>query len=184
MRSALPAHVAKLLEPATVTVFAAAHDAAIAKGATVGLALVRGFEAVEPQRQVVQKYRCKLELFRKEAAAQVFYAWASVVEKDGVEVVDHEGMSWSAEDMERASWDFCASGGAHGVRHQSIATGSELVGSLAFTADLQKALGIDLHRIGWLVGFRTDDALWQQIESGELPMLSIGGSGFIEDIAS
>ena len=125
----------------------------------------------------------KLELFSKDRAAQVFYAWATVIEKDGVEVVDHDGDSWSAEEMEETAWAFNAASGVHGIRHGAIAEGSELVASIPFTADLQKALGIDLGRVGWLVGYRVaDSGLWSDIESGVLPMVSIGASGLRESV--
>ncbi len=187
----LPAHVSKEIPNEYQRAFAAAHDRSLAAGDSEGLALVKGFKAVpQPGRPVIVA-KCKLEttdqlrqLFAKQRAAQVFYAWASVVEKDGVTVSDSEGDGWDAAGMEVAAWNFTAAGGSHGIAHEEIADGSELVASIPFTKDLQEALGIDLGRVGWLVGFRVADPdLWDQIEKGELPMLSIGGSGIREAVA-
>ena len=63
------------------------------------------------------------------------------------------------------------------VMHNGKKTG-DLVESVVFTADLQKALGIDLKKIGWFVGFKVrDDAAWEQVKSGKLKAFSIGGVG-------
>ena len=181
MTCQLPPSTQRLLDPGQLLPFQAAYDVAIEAGNSEGAALLKGFQAVQPERVVLVK--CRLELLRKRQADQVFYAWASVVEKDGVEVSDHEGDGWDAAGMEVAAWDFCARGGAHGISHRGIATDSELVGSMAFTKDLQDALGIDLGRVGWVVGFRVGDVeLWDDIDNGRLPMVSIGGSGYREPV--
>ncbi len=177
----IPTSSRRLIEPHDLEPWRKAYNDAQDAGASHGTAMLKGFAAVRPERQVVAKV--KLELFSKDNAAQVFYAWASVIEKDGVEVVDHDGDSWSESEMEATAWAFCAAGGAHGNRHASIAEGSELVGSLPFTKDLQQALGVELDRVGWLLGFRVADAaLWSDIDSGVLPMVSIGASGFREAV--
>ncbi len=180
----LTAHLAKHVPEELAAVFETAHDQAVEKGASEGRALLAGFESVRPNRPVVLR-KCRLERVEfGKAAAQVFYAWASVVEKDGEQVSDHEGDGWDAAGMEVAAWDFAARGGAHTDSHATVAEGSELVASIPFTKDLQEALGIDLGRVGWLVGFRVADPdLWDRIEKGELPMLSIGGSGIREAVA-
>ena len=182
--SQLSAQIRKTVPSDLLPIFAGAYDLARAAGSSDGVAMVHGFAAIRPSRPIV-KQRCRLELFRKERSQQVFYAWASVVEKDGQEVVDHEGMSWSEGDMERAAWEFTARSGEHGISHEAIAPGSELVASIPFTKDLQQALGIDLGRVGWLVGFHVaDEGLWHEIDSGNLPMMSIGGVGMLSDVQS
>lgn len=176
----VPQRIRKELEASQLERYCEAYNAAETAGAGDAVAMWKGFRAVTPQRIVVAK--CKLELFEKSQAKQVFYAWASVVEKGGEAVVDWDGDGWTPAEMEESAWNFCASGGQHGIRHSSLAD-SELVGSLAFTADLQKALGCDLGRIGWLLGWRVhDSALWDDIDNGRLPMLSIGGSGIREPV--
>ncbi len=178
----MPQRIRKELEASQLERYCEAFNDAELDGAGQAVAMWKGFRAVTPERIVVAK--CKLELFQKSQAKQVFYAWASVIEKAGVDVVDWDGDGWTEAEMEASAWNFCAAGGAHGVRHLEIATESELVGSLVFSADLQKALDIDLGRVGWLVGFRVGDAqLWDDIEKGRLPMLSIGGSGLREPVS-
>ena len=47
---------------------------------------------------------------------------------------------------------------------------------MVFTRQKQEALGIDLGKVGWFVGFKVDDAdVWAKIKSGERPMFSIAG---------
>ncbi len=60
--------------------------------------------------------------------------------------------------------------------HRGAADKLEFVESIVFTAEVQKALGIDLGRVGWWVaGYALDDATWQAIKASELRALSIGG---------
>jgi hypothetical protein len=121
--------------------------------------------------------KAKLELHKLDEDQRIFYAWATIVEKGGQLVSDHEGDGWTPAEMEKTAWRFVSSGGQHGVMHDGLA-GSDLVASMPFTHDLQKALGIDLEKVGWLVGFHVnDEALWGRIRDGDLPMLSIGGNG-------
>jgi len=47
-----------------------------------------------------------------------------------------------------------------------------------FTKEKQKALGVDLGKTGWWVGWQiTDDKIWKRIKEGELEAFSIGGRG-------
>jgi hypothetical protein len=46
------------------------------------------------------------------------------------------------------------------------------------TREIQQALGINLGRSVWLVGFEiTDEGTWQAVKRGELKAFSIGGTG-------
>ena len=54
----------------------------------------------------------------------------------------------------------------------------EVVESIVFTQDLQKALGIDLGRVGWFIGMHVpDQAIWKQIRAGTMGAFSIGARG-------
>lgn len=108
---------------------------------------------------------------------QIVWGWASVVEENGVEVEDHQGDVISSEDMQKAAHDFVRNVRMGKVMHEG-AYKTELVDSVFMSNDLQKALGIDLGKVGWLVGFHVPDAgVWKRVKSGDLPAFSIGGRG-------
>ena len=134
--------------------------------------------------QVEKRWQLQICKVADQGDARVFYGWASVIEKHGTEVVDHDSDAWEADEMEETAFRFVTDNPEHGENHQRLA-GSDLIASMPFTKDLQDALGIDLGLVGWLVGFRVnDERLWKRIKSGELSMLSIGGSGFREEVAA
>ena len=139
---------------------------------------------VGPSERIEKRWQLEICKVADDDEKRVFYGWASVIEKHGVEVVDHDNDSWEEAEMEETAFRFVTDNPEHGENHQRLA-GSDLVASIPFTKDLQDALGIDLGLVGWLLGFRVhDDALWKRIKSGELSMLSIGGSGFREEVAA
>lgn len=108
---------------------------------------------------------------------QLIFGWASVVEKEGHLVIDKQGDIILPEDLEKAAYDFVLYARQHGDMHKNIGTG-RLVESMVFTKEKQAALGIDLKKVGWFVGFRVDDPeVWQANKRGDLPEFSIGGSG-------
>lgn len=108
---------------------------------------------------------------------RIVYGWASVIEKDGQVVVDSQGDIIAADDLVKAAHDFITTSRTAKAMHQGDQVG-EFVESMVFTHDVQKALGIDLKKVGWFVGFKVnDDETWQGVKSGKYKMLSIGGSG-------
>lgn len=116
-------------------------------------------------------------LIEKDEESRVVTAWASVVEKGGTLVEDQEGDVIFPEDLEKAAWEFVANVREAGINHERTGVGG-LVGSMVFTKELQKILGIDLGQVGWLVQFHVeDDEVWEKIKLGELPMMSVHGQG-------
>ena len=117
-------------------------------------------------------------LIEKDEESRVVTAWASVVEKGGTLVEDQEGDVIFPEDLEKAAWEFVANVRRAGVNHERSNGIGGLVGSMVFTKEIQKTLGIDLGQIGWLVQFHVeDDDVWEKIKLGELPMMSVHGQG-------
>jgi len=112
---------------------------------------------------------------------QVVYGWASVIEKDGHVVTDSQGDRISEAEMIQAAHNYMLKSRVGGLMHwqgdSGPLRGGEIVESLLFTRDLQKALGIDLKKVGWLIGYKVSDDLWPLVKEGRLPMFSIGGSG-------
>ena len=83
----------------------------------------------------------------------------------------------------KAAHEFVSSSRTGGYMHAKGADGSaiqvgEVVESIVFTADLQKALGIDLGRVGWFIGMHVPDAeVWKQVRAGKMGAFSIGARG-------
>lgn len=107
----------------------------------------------------------------------MIFGWASVVEKDGRLVIDKQGDIVLPADLESAVYDYVLYARQHGDMHKNIGTG-RLIESMVFTKEKQDALGIDLGKVGWFVGYKVDDPrVWEANKRGELPEFSIGGSG-------
>lgn len=123
----------------------------------------------------------KGEFTEVDATQRIAYGWAYVSKSGGKEVVDYSGQTWPIEEVEKTAHQFVCDCRVGGESH-ILKGGAELVESLVFSAEVQKALGIDLGKEGWFVGFRiTDDALLEKVQKGELSMFSIGGVGYIEE---
>ncbi len=114
---------------------------------------------------------------KADADRHEIFGWASVVEKDGVLIVDKQDDVITPGDLETAAYDYVLHARDHGFMHLEKGTG-RLIESMVFTKDKQAALGIDLGQIGWWVGFHIDDPdVWAAHKRGDLPEFSIGGRG-------
>lgn len=103
--------------------------------------------------------------------------WASVIEKDGKPVVDWQGDVITEADLVKAVHEFNTEYREGKTMHKGSATG-EIVESMVFTHDVQKALGIDLGKVGWWICYKVhDDATWNRVVNKELRAFSIGGTG-------
>lgn len=146
-------------------------DAWEALGGTAGLRWVRAC-----LRKAQEEFEVRTEVFKVDKDKRVVYGWATVVSKDGEEVVDRQGDIISEQDMESAAWEFTAGDGKSGEMHERIV--GDVVASMPFTTDLQKALGINLGKVGWLVGLRIkNDEAWSKVKDGTYKQLSIHGKG-------
>lgn len=106
---------------------------------------------------------------------RVVWGWASVIEEGGRPVIDLQGDMISEKTLVAAAHGFA------GVRAIKAMHGGEDVGTLVesvvLTRALQKALGIDLGKVGWLIAAKIeDDAAWAKVKSGDFPAFSIGGT--------
>lgn len=103
------------------------------------------------------------------------YGWASVVEKDGVSVVDTQGDIITEEELVKAAHAFITKSRVAKVMHSGEPVGT-IVESMVFTREVQKTLGIELDNIGWFIGMKVEDpAIKKAIRKGELAAFSIGG---------
>ncbi len=111
------------------------------------------------------------------------FGWASVVEKNGLPVVDRQGDYISAEDMEEAAYRYVLSSRIGGDMHKRVGASphqvSDMVESIVFTPDKCEAMGISKSMAGrWWVGFKIhDEDTWQLVKKGQRAGFSIHGRG-------
>lgn len=123
------------------------------------------------------------EISKIDEDQRLVFGWASVVEVGGEALVDKQGDVISEADMEQMAYRFAEDYRDASEMHVRAGVG-KMVESMAFTREKQKALGIDLGKSAWWVGFRiTDDKTWAGVKSGQYPMFSIEGVGDREAIA-
>jgi hypothetical protein len=114
---------------------------------------------------------------------QLVFGWASVAEVAGKSLVDRQGDVLSEDEMEKMAYRYVSGIREMGVMHKDVGGLGELVESMVFTREKQKAMGIDLGKSAWWIGFRvTNPAVWKRVESGELKAFSIHGKGVREKI--
>lgn len=124
-----------------------------------------------------------LTIAKADPDKRLIFGWASVVEKDGQPVIDKQGDIIPVEELEKAAYDFVLHSRENDDLHVGGPTG-RCVESIVFTKEKQQALGIDLGKIGWWVGFKVDDDnLWAAHKRGERPEFSIGGGAVREPAA-
>ena len=110
------------------------------------------------------------------------FGWLSVIEENGVPVVDHQDHVIDPAELEKAAYWYVVNSRVAGEMHTRFGFGEGLVESMMFTKEKQAALGIDLGKVGWWVGYRVDDAAFAKVKSGELKAFSIGGRAILENI--
>lgn len=118
---------------------------------------------------------------------RLVYLWASVSSQDGQTLlIDKQGDVITEAELENAAVEHMLYSDQDGdVMHDGQPV-TQLVGSLVFTSDLKKALGIDhaMPQVGWLVVYKVlDEAVWQQVKSGELAMGSIEATAERHEVA-
>lgn len=121
-------------------------------------------------------------ILKADTAKQIVWGWASVIEEDGKPVVDHQGDVVYEADLLDAAHDYITESRAAKSMHKGRRTG-RVVESVVFTKELQKALGIDLGRVGWFIGMKIeDDEIWKMYKDGKLAAFSVGGTGIREKL--
>lgn len=125
----------------------------------------------------VEKRVARFNVVKADAEQHLVTGWASVIEEDGKPVVDWQGDVMSEEDLVKAAHGFVSNYRVGKTMHSGAPT-SNIVDSVVFTKDLQKALGVDLGKVGWLITTKVSDPdTWEKVKKGELKAFSIGGSG-------
>ena len=120
------------------------------------------------------------KIIKIDPVTKVVYGWAYVCKIGDKPVVDHSGDVIEPHELEKAAHDFVVDCREGKIMHDGD-TMAELVESMFFSEEVQKALDIDLGKVGWFIGMRiNDEELMEKIEKGELAMFSIGGSAIRE----
>lgn len=135
----------------------------------------------------------RFRMLKADAEQRVVYGWASVIAR-GPDLghlkldLDTDREVIFEPDLAEMAHDFVLESRKGSDAHGPIV--SRCCASLAFTRELQKALGIEKLRdpetgglvglVGWLVGFKIDDpTTWELVKSGDYEMFSIGGSSYL-----
>lgn len=144
-----------------------------------------GYEKVDGEWKLVRNsLKVKMEKLTKavDEKRQVF-GFFSIVEENGVPLIDCQGDIIPVEDIEKAAYKYVKFSRMGDDRHDERCKAT-LIESMVFTKEKQEALGIDLGVVGWWGGFEVhDDALWQNFKEGKYEGFSIGGRGSREQIA-
>lgn len=116
---------------------------------------------------------------------RLVFGWLYTCRKaNGEQVVDHSGEIVEIDDLEEATYNFVLDARVAGVMHEAAKAKvprsiGRLVESVVFTAEKRAAMGIPegiLPDATWC-GFKIDDDnTWARVKSGELKMLSFGGT--------
>lgn len=123
------------------------------------------------------------EVKKLDEEQRVVWGWASVIEEGGQVVIDKQGDVIDEAELVAAAHGFMRDARLAKAMHDGDGIG-EVVESVVLTKGLQQALGIDLGKVGWLIGMHVaDDAAWQSFRSGEFTGFSIGGSAVREEMA-
>ena len=122
------------------------------------------------------KITFKAEIIEKKEDQRLVFGWASIIEEEGEEVVDHQGDTISEEELEKAFYDFVLNSRNAGEMHVRKDAG-QLVECIVFTKEKQDLLGIDLGKVGAWVGFKVEQEVFEKVKDGTYSMFSIGGMG-------
>lgn len=155
------------------------------RGYLFAQALAARHVADDPSRTQAQlkSFAIRVPIAKVDAPQRLVFGWASVIEKDGKPVEDLQGDVIDEPEMERAYYEYVEDARAAGEMHERSGDDvGKLVECVVFTKEKQRALGIDLGKVGTWLGFRLTPDVFKRVQSGELSMLSIGGTGSREEI--
>lgn len=186
----LPDYLQAALEGDALAVFLEAMGQAASSGGSTAAQYAAGFLALARcgyKKGCGGKYKkeadCLVRLEKVEKTdddkRQVF-GFFSVVEANGIPVIDSQGDVMLSEDLEKSVYKYVKVSRMGDDRHDGRCKAT-LIESMYFSKEKQQALGIDLGFVGWWGGFEvTDDVMWAKIKAGEYESFSIGGAGRYE----
>lgn len=113
---------------------------------------------------------------------QVF-GWASIVKKDGEDIVDLQGDYISIDEIEKSAYDYVVKSRKGGNQHlrngEEPLHVSDMIESFIVTPEKIEKMGLpDDTPLGWWVGYQINDPdTWDQVKSGKRTGFSIHGRG-------
>jgi len=123
------------------------------------------------------------EISKMDTEKKQVFGWASVIEKDGVPVIDLQGDIMTIETIEKAAYEYVNKSRKGGHQHRRDGSEpvhvSDMIESFVITPEKKEKMGLpDSTPTGWWVGFQVnDDDTWQAYKDGRLKEFSIHGSG-------
>ncbi len=129
-------------------------------------------------------FRSDFKIEKRDDDKHLVFGWAAILKEGGEDVVDYHGELIPMEIIEKAAYDFNLNSRTADVMHD-FKDVAQLIESVVITKEKATAMGISVEgqREGWWVGWHvTDEDVWKKIQSGELSMFSIGGTGIREAV--
>jgi cation transport regulator len=123
----------------------------------------------------IKKVEIRGDILKVDKATRLVWGWGSVAEVDGVPVTDSQGDQIDPAELQAAVHDYVKSLRHAKVMHEGEVVG-EVVDSFVWTADLQKAFGVDFGRVGWALGMEMPAEVVERVEAGEYGAFSIAGT--------
>lgn len=123
------------------------------------------------------QFRWNVPIEKLDTEHRQIFGWASTATMKGELVVDSQGDTIDIDTLEKAAYSFALNSRTGSEMHSGLKK-ARMIESWMATKEKQKALGIDLGREGWWVGFQIDDGdTWAKIKDGTYKDFSIGGIG-------
>lgn len=186
-----PKAVKDALPAAALKIWVAAHAAAFKtyKGDEEKAAATAWAAVKNKYRKAGDKWVAKVdvtlsaEVRKLDEERRVVWGWASVIEEAGQVVVDKQGDVIDEHELVSAAHGFMRDARLAKAMHDGEGIG-EVVESVVLTKGLQQALGIEVGKVGWLIGMHVaDDAAWVSFKDGTFTGFSIGGAAVREEMA-
>lgn len=115
------------------------------------------------------------QILKSDEEQRLVYGWASVITEKGEPVVDRQGDVIKPDTLVKAVNNFMEHVRVGKEMHDGDQVGV-VVHSWPCTNEINKSVGLEADREGWLVAFKVyDDEVWAKVKSGELAAFSIGG---------
>lgn len=125
-----------------------------------------------------RKFELHVPISKTDEDQCLVFGWASVIEEGGKPVTDSQGDQISEAELEKAFYGFAEEARQAGVDHQDWGDHiGKMVECIVFTKEKQKALGIDLGKVGAWVGFRLKPEIFAKVKNEGYRAFSIGGHG-------
>jgi len=126
------------------------------------------------------RWQTVVPISKVDADKHIVSGWASIAFlADGTQVIDSQGDSIDADELERAAANYLLDARGVSSMHKQAGIGRPC-SSIVFTPEVQAQMGIPPGTVpvGWWLSVKIDDpTVWAGVKSGRYSGFSIGGSG-------